>query len=74
MFLKKCDLLSPPITLYFKRQPIHSSIFSGILTIISYTIIFSFIIYYAILYIYKLNPTIYYYTKFTEDAGIFPLN
>ena len=74
MFLKKCDLLSPPRTLYFKRQPIPSSLFSGILTIISYTIIFSFIIYYAILYIYKLNPTIYYYTKFTEDAGIFPLN
>ena len=74
MFFKKCDLLSPPITLYFKRYPIHSSIFSGILSIISYILILSFGIYKIILYINKSNPNIYYYTKFIEDAGIFPLN
>ena len=74
MFFKKCDVISPPITLYFKRYPIHSSIFSGILSIISYTLILCYGIYKIILYINKANPNIYYYTKFIEDAGIFPLN
>ena len=32
MFLKKIDLLSPPISLFYKRLPSHSSFISGILT------------------------------------------
>ncbi len=74
MILKKCDLLSPSITLYFKGDSIHSSIFSGVLTIIAYLIIFSFSIYYTVGYIYRYNPTIYFYTKYVEDVGTFPLN
>ena len=74
MFLKKCDYLSPSITLYFKGFSIHSSMFSGFLTIITYIIIFAFGIYYSLLYIYKNSPNIYYYTKYIEDIGIIPLN
>ena len=74
MILKKSDLLSPHITLYFKGDSIHSSIFSGILTIIAYIAIFSFSIYYTVGYIYRYNPTIYFYTKYVEDVGTFPLN
>ena len=71
---KKCDLISPPITLYFKGDSIHSSTFAGILTIFSYFIIICFGVYYIVLYIYKANPNIYSYMKYIEDAGIFPLN
>ena len=74
MFLKKCDCLSPSITLYFKGFSIHSSMFSGFLTIITYIIIIVFGIYYTALYIYKDSPNIYYYTKYIEDIGIIPLN
>ena len=74
MFFKKCDLLSPVITLYFKGFSLHSSILSGILTIICYSITFSLGIYYTIIFIYKENPNIYFYTKYVEDAGIFPFN
>ena len=74
MLFRKCDLLSPSITLYFKGDPIHPSIFSGILTIISYFTLFSFGVYYTLGFIYKTNPNIYFYTKYIEDAGIFPLN
>ena len=74
MMLKKCDFFSPHITLYFKGENIHSLIFSGILSIISYSIIFAFGIYYSLNYVYKINPDIYHYTKYIEDAGIFPLN
>ena len=45
MLFKKFDFISPQITLYFKGDEKHSSIFSGIVTIISYTLIFIFMIY-----------------------------
>ena len=67
-------MLSPPITLHFKGDTIHSSIFSGILTIISYIIIFSYGVYYTIGFVYKENPTIYFFTRYIENAGTFPLN
>ena len=74
MFLKKFDVISPPITLYYKGDSMHSSIFSGILTIVVYIIIFIFGIYYALEFIYKKNPTAFFFNRFTEDAGLFPLN
>ena len=74
MFLKKFDIVSPPITLYYKGDSMHSSIFSGILTIIVYIIIFIFGIYYALEFIHKKNPTAFFFNKYVEDAGIFPLN
>ena len=74
MILKQCDLLSPPITLHFKGYSIHPTIFSGILTIATYLIIFASMIYYSINYIYKVNPHIYFYTRYIENAGIFPFN
>ena len=67
-------MLSPPITLHFKGDTIHSSIFSGILTIISYIIIFSYGVYYTIEFVYNENPTIYLFTRYIENAGTFPLN
>ena len=74
MFIKNFDLISTPITLHFKGDSKHSSIFSGILTIISYIMKISFAIYYTIGFIYKSNPTIYFYTRYVGDAGNFPLN
>ena len=73
-FIKKLDLLSPPITLYFKGESIHTTIFSGILSIISYMITTAFGFYYTKEYILASNPLIYFYTRYVEDAGIFPLN
>ena len=58
MFLKNFDFLSPPITLYYKGENSHSSIFAGILTIIVYLICLTFGIVYAIQFIRLL--TIYY--------------
>ena len=74
MFLKKFDVISPPITLYYKGDIMHSSIFSGILTIVVYIIIFIFGVYYALEFIYKKNPTAFFFNRYIEDAGIFPLN
>ena len=74
MFFKKFDIISPPITLYFKGDSMHSSIFSGILTIVVYLIIFAFGIYYALEFIQKTNPTAFFFNRYIEDAGEFPLN
>ena len=74
MFIKKLDMLSPPITLYYKGENNHSSIFSGILTVISYAIILAAGIYYALEFINKDNPTAYFYNRYMEDVGTFPIN
>ena len=74
MFLRKLDNLSPPITLYFKEENQHSSVFSGILTFIVYVIVFIFGVYYALEFINKESPKAYFFNRYIEDAGTFPLN
>ena len=74
MFIKKLDMLSPPITLYFKGEDQHQSIFSAILSIVSYLLVFAATIYYSLGFINKDNPKAYFFTRFIEDAGTFPVN
>ena len=73
-FIKKFDMISPPITLYFKGEDQHSSIFSGILSIIIGLLILAATIYYFLGFINKDNPKSYFFTRYIEDAGDFPLN
>ena len=74
MFIKKFDMLSPPITLYFRGDDKHPSIFSGILTLVAYTIVFIFGVYYALEFINKENPTAYFFNRYVDDAGNYPVN
>ena len=74
MFIKKLDWLSPPITLYFKGETQHSSIFSGILSICAYILVFIAIIYYFLGYIRRENPKAYFFNRYIDDAGYFPVN
>ena len=74
MFIRRLDFLSPSITLYYKGDNTHSSIFSGILTIIVYSICLTFGIFYAIDFFKKANPQVCYYNRYVEDAGEFPVN
>ena len=74
MFIKKFDFLSPPITLYFKGENAHSSIISGVLSIITYSFIISFSIIYALDFINRESPTTYFFNRYIEDVGRFPIN
>ena len=74
MFIRKLDLLSPSITLYYKGENSHSSTFAGLLTIIVCLICLTFGIYYVIQYFNKSNPQVCYYNRYVEDAGEFPVN
>ena len=74
MFIKKMDWLSPPITLYFKGETQHRSIFSGILSICAYILVFAATIYYFLGYIQRENPKAYFFNRYIDDAGYFPVN
>ena len=74
MFLKKLDFLSPNITFYNKGNLSHSSIVSGILSIISIIIIIFFVADYLLDMILKKDPKVFNYKTFIEDAGIFSMN
>ena len=74
MILKEIDFLSPQITLYHKGSLSHSSIISGIISIISIIIIITFAICYSFDLIKRENPKVFFVNRFVENAGIFPLN
>ena len=76
MILKKIDFISPEITLFYKGSLSHSSIISGILSLISCTIIIGISIYYFLILIYRErdSPKVANNHQYIEDAGIFPLN
>ena len=74
MLFRKLDMLSPYITLYFKGGKKHSSNFSAILSIIAYVIVLAAAIYYIIDFINKNDPKAYFFNRYIEDAGNFPLN
>ena len=71
MFFRNIDMLSPKITLYYKQKNTHTSIISGILTIIAFSLIISLTIIYFIGYINKENPTAYFFNRYIDDIGTF---
>ena len=74
MFLKKLDFLSPDITLYHKGDHSHSSWMSGILSLIQVAIMIFVTIYYSLDLINHREPKSYFYYRFIENAGFYPLN
>ena len=74
MFIKKLDWISPPITLYFKGENSHASIYSGILSIGAYILVVAATVYYALEFINRESPKAYFFNRYVEDAGTFPVN
>ena len=74
MWLKKVDWLSPPITLFYKGEGSHVSMYSGILSIVAYTIVVVATFYYALNFINREDPKAYFFNRYIEDAGTFPVN
>ena len=72
--LKRLDNLSSPITLFYKGFPRHSSIISGIITILTYTTIIILGVFFSINFLFKKNPSIFYYNRFIYDIGLFSFN
>ena len=74
MFLKKLDWISPPITLYYRGENSHVSIYSALLSIVAYVLTFAASIYYALQFIERNSPKAYFFQRYVDDAGNFPVN
>jgi len=74
MFLKKIDIISPNITFYYNGSLAHSSIFSGILSIIAILLIIAFSIPFINDLITKKNLNAFYFNSFIEDAPTLMIN
>ena len=68
------DFVSPSITLYYHGQTSHSSIISIIISFIAVIVLIILTIVFSLDFLLHKNPTTYYYRKYVEDIGIYPLN
>ncbi len=71
---KQLDNLSPRITLFYKGSECHSSSISGIITILTYIAIILLGVIFSLDFLFKRNPTSYFYNSFFYDVGIFPFD
>ena len=74
MFLKYLDFISPSINIYYKGNYTHSSIVSGIISIMAVIGIIYLAVYFSLDLIRRENPAAFYYNSYTQDAGIFEIN
>ena len=74
MFLKNIDMISPPITFYYKGYLTHSSILGDILTFIIFSLITVICIFFSLDFFERKNPSVCHYNRYTEDAGEFPVD
>ncbi len=74
MLLRKCDFISPKISLYYYTEKRHSSATSGLITIlfILTTLIVSY--YFSRDFFFRNNPTAFYYKKFFKNEEKIYLN
>ena len=74
MFFRKVDFISPPITIFYKGESSHTSIFSGILSLIVYGFSFILGMIFFVNFLRHADPQVYYYNRYVENAGVFPIN
>ena len=74
MFLKHIDLITPRITLYHQGFLSHSSIISGIISLIAACLIILGAVYYLIEFFGRRNPEAYFFQYFYPESGILPIN
>ena len=73
MSLEILDFISPKITFYYKGNHRHNSKFGGILTIIMIIMVLVILIYYFSSVLLYSKSTSFFYRKFENDVGYYPL-
>ena len=71
MFLNKLDYLSPIISIYYKGNLYHSSIGSGIMSIITVVAVINLGVYFSLDIINRENPNTFFYNSFIEYPGTY---
>ena len=72
--LKKIDILSPKITFFQNGKKAHVSNLGGFLTVIALLLCIAISFLLSRDFLYKKNPTSYFYKKYEKEAGYFSLN
>ena len=74
MYLSRFDFLSSPITLYYNGGLEHTSIPSVFMSLIGYAASIIIGLMLSIDFFKRKNPTVFYFNRYVEDSGIYPLN
>ena len=68
------DFISPDVQLYYKGRRKHSSVYSIIISIITFITLLILSIIFSLDFFLHKNPTSFYYNQFIDDIGIYYLN
>jgi hypothetical protein len=74
MFLKNFDFISPEITLFHLEKERHSSLFSGIVSLLLIIFGAALAVIFSLDLIERKNPVAYYSKTWEKDIGSFPLD
>ena len=74
MFIKQLDFISPRVTFYHKGYLAHSSVLSGILSIIAIVFIVVITVHFSLEIIKRENPNSSYFISFIEDSPTYQMN
>ena len=66
-FLSNFDFVSPEITLFYAGKTSHTSLASGIVSVILILLIIIFTIYVSSDFLFRQNPSAYYYSRYIDD-------
>lgn len=69
MYIRKLDYFSPLITLYYKGETRHSSLFSGIISILFSIFVFLVCLFISLDFLLKKNPSSSYFKREIKDVG-----
>ena len=74
MIIRSVDFISPLITLYYKGETRHSSIFSGLISIILIILVLYICIFISFDFLFKLNPNSFYFIMKVKDFDTIKLS
>ena len=74
MFIKYLDYLSPRVTFYYQGNLSHTSIISGIISIVAIVFLIILSVYFSLDIIQKSNPNTFFFNSFIEDSGTYYFN
>lgn len=74
MTLEILDQLSPRITLMYKGHLCHTSLFSSVISIITYLLLLAISLFFIYKFLFESTPSSYFYNRHINDTGRFELN
>ena len=74
MFIKNFDFITPKITLFYSGSSKHSSIISGLLSILIVLVCLSLTLIFSMDFLFKKHPVAFYYKQTIDDVDEYEIN